>query len=356
MVLIHGAPARPTAPDAVADRPLLAWLLAAAAVWQIGAHVDAWYHAHRGFAIESFLTWPHALLYAGWLAVCLVALPLGRAEPAPAPGTRLALAGAALFGVGGLLDFAWHQAFGFEASLATLFSPSHVWLVASALVTAVGVLAAAVDRRRLRARAGRAGARDGLVVALALAFVLRLSRYLLFYSEPLSVDYASGGAIAGRLPSAAVMGWGTVAAQVAGTTGIVLHSVLLALFVLVGLRRLRLPAGGLALVLGWDALLTAAVDDLWRYLPAVAAAAVAGELLWALVRRGLLGGPDAAAGYWLIAAVVPAVQFDAYFALMAAYDGIIWPIHLWAGVPIVAALYGLIVSLLLLPPRWLGRD
>jgi hypothetical protein len=37
-------------------------------IFEAGGHVDVWYHQHYGFAIESFVTWPHALLYAGWIA------------------------------------------------------------------------------------------------------------------------------------------------------------------------------------------------------------------------------------------------------------------------------------------------
>jgi hypothetical protein len=41
-------------------------LVVAVALWQVGTHVDAWYDLHYGFDIQSFLTWPHALLYGAW--------------------------------------------------------------------------------------------------------------------------------------------------------------------------------------------------------------------------------------------------------------------------------------------------
>ncbi len=80
-------------------------------LWQIGGHVDAWYHLHRSFAIESFFTWPHALLYGGWAATGLVptiylleSIGLGAPRRAWLPrGYPAILLGAALFGLGGAL-------------------------------------------------------------------------------------------------------------------------------------------------------------------------------------------------------------------------------------------------------------
>ena len=35
----------------------LRWLtLACVVLWQVGAHIDVWYHLHFGFAIETFFT------------------------------------------------------------------------------------------------------------------------------------------------------------------------------------------------------------------------------------------------------------------------------------------------------------
>jgi hypothetical protein len=339
----------------VAARAASPWgLIATTVVWQIGAHVDAWYHAHWGFRVESFVTWPHALLYGGWLAVAAAAL--WAAQPgtgaAPAPGARLALAGTALFGFGGVADYAWHTAFGFEASLSTLFSPSHVWLITSAVLASAGVLQAAAAHRA-RGGAGRSAWWAGIAVALAVGMLFRLGRYMLFYVEPLAADYPAGGVAVRSLPSAAEIQWDGVTAQAAGTSGIILYSVLLALVLVLALRRLRLPTGGLAVVLLWDGVLTASVDGLWSYLPAVVGAALVGELLWRAVRRGALGGTRGRAGYWAIAAAVPTTEFALYVGLMAAGPGMVWPIHLWAGAPIVAGLYAAGAAMLALPPRGL---
>src|SRR6266540_2455010 len=133
----------------------LLWLSCGLIVlWQVGGHVDAWYHTHYGFQIESFLTWPHALLYGSWAAtLALVGLSIlnraRRPEPAATPhGFRLIFLGVVLFGLGGAFDSMWHALFGFEVRLETLLSPAHLWLVASHGLAVFGVLIAAADHYR----------------------------------------------------------------------------------------------------------------------------------------------------------------------------------------------------------------
>jgi len=153
---------------------------------------------------------------------------------------------------------------------------------------------------------------------------------------------------------AGIGAWGDMTAQVAGTTGMILYGMLLALFVTVPLRRLRLPAGAITTIILWtSAMICVATPELWIYLPAALAAALVGEALWLRIRRGSWGGPDGRAGYWLIAFAVPAAQLYTYFALMAAFGGgISWSTSLWTGAPLLAGIYGLIATAFAIPPRF----
>ncbi len=343
----------------------LCWLtLGAIVLWQIGVYVDVWYHLHRGFAIESFFTWPHALLYGGWAATGLVITAyllesrlLGEPSGAWLPrGYPIALLGIALYGLGGAFDLAWHTIFGFEARQEAVLSPSHLWLLAGGSLTAFGFLEASVRRRAAAGRAAYRPRPDDLPVALGLGFLLRNTFFMIVYIGPFTIDFASGGTIAQTLPGYAGFAWADPAAQSAGAGGILLHSAILAPFLVAPLRALRLPGGAIAAIMLFDAILIVAATDLWRYLPAVAGAAVAGEALWAWVRRGGLGGPDREAGYWALGFVVPLVQFALYFALMAAFGGgVIWTAHLLAGLPVAAGYVGLVAACLAVPPRWLHR-
>jgi hypothetical protein len=266
------------------------------------------------------------------------------------PGFLLVGAGVVLFGLGGAFDLIWHSLFGFEVRLETLLAPSHQWLVISTMISIFGLLQASVRDRT------SAGYRPTLVdvpVVLTLCFLLRATLWSLFYSEPFAIDYASGASSA-RLQFGFAGPSGGLALEVAGVTGIMLHSVLVALFLAGPLRRLRLPGGAIAAMLLYDGLLVAASTDLWRYLPAVIGAALLGEVIWARMWRGGLQGVGGETGYWLIGAAVPAVQFFLYFALMEAFGGgVLWSTHLWAGTPVLAGLFGLIAAMLVAPPRFL---
>lgn len=249
---------------------------------------------------------------------------------------------------------AWHGLFGFEVSREAILSPSHLWLAISVTVVGHGLLR---NGAAWRTGAGAGGERLRLVdlpVVLALGILFRLALWYLTYALPLSTDYASGGAITGALPGYAGIDWRNEAAQVAGTMGLLLYSLLLALFLVVPLRHLRLPGGAITLIMLYEAALIAATTDLWRYLPAVLGAALVGEAVWSRVRRGGLGGPTNEAGYWLLACIVPLVQVALYVALMAAFGGgVIWTTPLWLGMPVVAGLFGLFAGMLAVPPRFL---
>ncbi len=71
---------------AFGEAAVLVPLIVLSLVWQVGAHGDAWYHAHYGTTIDSFFTWTHAVLYAGWAGTAVLALVrLGRPEPLGSP-------------------------------------------------------------------------------------------------------------------------------------------------------------------------------------------------------------------------------------------------------------------------------
>jgi hypothetical protein len=349
----------------LSESALLIGTLAGFVVWQLGANIDAWYHAHYGFAIESFLTWPHALLYFGWVASAAPAalylfesnaLATPRASALP-PGYPLVIGGAIVFGIGGALDLAWHESFGFEVGHEALVSPSHLVLIYGSALGTLGLVWAAIDRRRRAAHGARVA--GDLAVVLGLGILLSALLFGFGYSQPFSTDYASSGALSSGLYGyEGIRAWGDMVAQIAGTTGMVFHAMLLALFTAVPLRLLRLPTGALATIVLWSAAMTlVAGPEMWIYLPAAVAGALVGEGVWAAMGRGALGGRDGRAGYWTIAFVVPATQLFAYFALMAGFGGgITWSTPLWSGAPVLAGLYGLIACMFAIPPAFVHGE
>src|SRR5207247_8511354 len=101
-------------------------------------------------------------------------------------------------------------------------------------------------------------------------------------------------------------------------------------FVLVGMRRWRLPLGTCTLVFTLNAVLAGvAVDLLYWYLrPAVGRVAV----------------------LRLFAFSVPVVYYLGYFITLMLTSGITWSIHLWLGSIVMAGIIGLTLSYILLPP------
>src|ERR1700736_6834181 len=101
------------------------WTVVALSTWLLGgAYLDAWAHRHLA-RLETFFTPWHAVLYSGMFAIlAFLAITAQRNrdrgysldQVLPA-GYSLSLIGCVLFGVGGVIDMAWHLRFGIEVSL-----------------------------------------------------------------------------------------------------------------------------------------------------------------------------------------------------------------------------------------------
>jgi hypothetical protein len=70
------------------------------------------------------------------------------------------------------------------------------------------------------------------------------------------------------------------------------------------------------------------------------------------MRRGGEARLTAALGYRLLAGGVPFALLALYFLIVSFMpNGVIWPIHLWAGSVGMAAAAGVLLSLIILPAR-----
>ncbi len=127
------------------------WVAAGLSAWALGGvYLDGWAHNH-GQVDDSFFTPWHAVLYSGLLAMFVFLgfnhsrnVAKGHAWPKALPkGYLLSLAGAALFLLGGALDFLWHTLFGIEVSLEAFLSPTHLLLATSGVLVISGPMRAA---------------------------------------------------------------------------------------------------------------------------------------------------------------------------------------------------------------------
>ena len=316
-------------------------------LWLIGGlFSDGWAH-HNVPELEGFFTLWHGVLYFGLLLAGAWFSWLGRVggrrwyRHVPT-GYGWGVVGIGVFAAGGLADMAWHLAFGVEAGIDALLSPSHLVLFTGGLL----ILTSAV-----RSRWG-AGDIASPVAMGALALVTALVSFFLLYVSEFT---ANAPTIAFRaLPEGHPEHTASELPATAGLGGFLITTALLVVPLVWTWQRGRAPRGLLTTLVALTSWLAAAVVDLDRAAVFGAAGATLGAIVgefaldW-LENRHLprrLRVPALAA-----AAIIP--TWTLHMASLAVGVGLAWPVELWSGAVIVsglaaAALGGLAVSAL--PP------
>lgn len=313
------------------------WLIAALSGWLIGGiHLDGWAHNHIP-ELETFFTPWHAAFYSGFFLLLLTLLvafarnsargyPWRRALPM---GYGLSLAGGFLFLGGGVGDMLWHMAFGIEANIEALLSPTHLLLVTGGILMIGGPVRALWQRTNRRALPLTAM----LPALLALALIVAVLAFFTQFAHPQVAIAAARGAADGN-------------AADRGVAAILVQATLLATTALFLVRRWSLPFGSLTLIFGLPSILISFMHDRYAFIPA---AILAGLFADALV-RWLRPAPNRAGALHAFAFAVPVVYYALYFATLALTVGIAWRIHLWAGAIVMAGVVGLLLSYLITPP------
>lgn len=309
--------------DAVVTAVLL-WSITGV-VLDVRSHVEGF-----DFAQEGFLTPEHTMFYSGFLAFgALVAAVSVRRyrdgaslRDAVPEGYRLGAVGLVVFALGGPGDFLWHSAFGAEADVEALVSPTHL-----ALATG-GFLFATAPTRAALARGGEAGRRQ--LPALVGAFVgVTLVAAFTLYVQP---AFVLPGTVDGVHPG---HGLAAILGQAALAAGVVTYLC----------TRFRPLPGAATLLLGGPILAVAFIGGTpWAGAPAV----VVGVLVDAGIaarasrsRRDLL----------VLAAATPALLTLGYLVSVQLVEGLAWTIHLWAGAVYLSAGVGALVGVLTTGPR-----
>jgi hypothetical protein len=322
---------------------LAAWVL-------VGLLLDAW--AHNNIAgLESFFTPWHAVLYSGFIAIavwmCRIVwgnVRAGRRGIAATPvGYGLAVLGLPVFALAGLGDFAWHSIFGIEQDLKILFSPTHLVLAASMTLIATSPLRSQWAEpdptpappvwRLLPAVLAVAFSATGVLVFVQYANALIWSpgRIVASLSDPLT-----GGTVGHADPVGLV-------------TSIAVTNVVLLAPLLLLARRWPVPPGAATMLYACVAGLCAAITE-FAY-PAILLAVIVSGLGVDLLLVWLRPGPERRAAVLAFAALAPLLTWSLY--LLACYVGRGVPsiVEYWTGVPVVAALHGLLLAVLSGPYR-----
>ena len=309
------------------------------AAFTSGLFLDGWAHTH-GRVDDTFFTPWHAVLYSSFFAMAL--LLIGRAawgfrrtggwRTAMPPGYGLGLIGVGCWFVGGPFDALWHSIFGFEANVEALMSPAHAILALGYGLMASGPLRAGLRR-------APTGWRDTLAIALSMTFVLANLTFFTQIAHPISNLWA-----AGRMRMSEDM-------IEFGITGLVLTAAILTAPVLWLLRWNRLPAGGVTIIIGLDAIAMGFVFDRGPYPVPVVLAMIVAALLADVLRAALQPDAGRPTAFRIFAAVFPALLYLSYFVTVGITYGLSWSPHLWLGVVVFAGIIGWLLSYLLLPPR-----
>lgn len=301
-------------------------------LWLIGGlFSDGWAH-HNVPELEGFYTPWHAALYFSLLLAGAWLAWLGRAGGlrwylhVPA-GYGWGVVGIGVFASGGLADMGWHLAFGVEAGIDALLSPSHLVLFTGGLL----ILTSAV-----RSRWG-AGDVASPVAMGALTLVTALVSFFLLY---VSEFIANAPTIAFRtLPEGHPQHTASELPAIAGLGGFLITTALLVVPLLWTWQRGRAPRGLLTMLVALTSWLAAAVVDLDRAAIFGAAGATLGAIVgefaldWLENRRlpSSLRIPTLAG-----AAIVS--TWTAHIASLAFGVGLVWPVELWSGAVIVSGL------------------
>jgi hypothetical protein len=312
---------------------------AALCTWFIvGIFTDGWAHNHIS-RLETFFTPWHAVLYSGYLvnAVFLLAtVVLNHRRSfswmrALAPGYGVPLVGVGVFAVAGALDLTWHLINGIEQSIQALFSPTHLLLATGAFLILLGPVRSAWQR--VPYASASLGALIPAVLSLAYCALL-----LLFFTQsahPIIKSMADVGA--DYFPIAL------------GAASVILQTVILMAVVLLAVRRWRLPFGSLTLLFALNYLGSAILANHVNLLAITVIGGAVGLIADVLV---VVLRPSAGnhVGLRIFALLVPLVQNGVYFAVLGATKGVAWPINVWSGTIVMAAVASLLISFVLLPP------
>ncbi|HWZ17211.1 MAG TPA: hypothetical protein VNW73_00285 [Ktedonobacteraceae bacterium] len=339
------------------------WIMVVVSIWWLGGlFIDGWAHSNIP-QLETFFTPWHAVFYSGYLAVAFTllvqillnlrksaisaggstpslvtlvreSLPDNRWLRAIPTGYELSVLGLVIFGVSGIGDLTWHLILGIERSTEALLSPTHLGLAMGIGLALSGPLRAAWHRSETTPSWRQLGP-----AILSLTFTFSLLTFFTAYASPL------------------VTPWPIINASSSptrGITDILLITALSMSFVLLALRRWRLPFGTFAFMFGLNGALMVVFspDSLLVSVPTALLGGLAADLLYRFLQPSL----DQPASVRLFAFLVPAMFYTLYLVDLAIVgpimfqSGILWSAPFWAGTPVIAGITGFLLSFVILPP------
>jgi hypothetical protein len=307
----------------------MAWLLVPGSMWFLaGIYLDGWAHNH-GKVDNTFFTPWHAVFYSGYLAsaltfalIVLITHLNGKIWQRDLPASiRTGIIAAPLFALAGIVDLWWHTTFGFETGIEPLLSPPHLALAGSMFFVVVA---------NARNDNPQQSALQRIPFVLSTLAGWSVITFMLQFNHPYGIIWPETV----RSGDTGVM---------VGVVGLLANAMLTA-GVALWMQRQRMPYGALTFVLVANALLIALMGDEYRFGWGALATGVVCEFIAYALRAQPLQ-----LRLRVSAVLVPTGVCLAYFGVIAATSVVIWPIHIWLGVSVLAGIAGW--GLMILAPR-----
>lgn len=312
------------------------WAMIALGLWlMVGGYSDGWAHNH--LPVDNFFTPWHAAFYSGFLVAMIFLVgtfirnhmrgyPARMTMPA---GYELSLLGVVIIFFGGIGDMFWHMLFGIERNIDGALSPTHIAVTVGLALVVSGPFRAAWQRTNATSTPSLV---QLLPMLLSLTFTLSTITIITQIFHPFVI-----------IPAVAK----TNSNQGLGVASILLQTGILMGIVLLALRRWLLPFGSLTLIFTLNTIFLSFMQDHYLLIPVAILAGLTGDLLV----KWLKPSPGRPHELRLFAFTVPVVLYLLYFFCLEITMGISWSIHLWLGSTVVAGIIGVLLSLLLAPPK-----
>lgn len=320
----------------------------------VGVFLDGWAHSKYEI-IDTFFTPWHGVFYSGFLAmtVWIGWLVIRNHRPgvswrdAIPTGYPMALVGLAIFALGAVGDFTWHQVFGAEVAGERLASPAHLLLFVGGLLIITSPLRAAwaTDSEHFAP-----SLKQFLPTLLSMTLCTTAASYLLlnvwgFRSAELLGTAQLRDLLAAVAPEVRRTVEVMVQTRVFGS--ILLTNLLLLSPVLLMVRRWHIPFGSVTVIF---TVVVTAMNSLTEFrMPEVMPIAFISGLAADTLIAWLRSSETRVAAFRVVATAIPAVLWTIYSVVTDLRWGLTVSPDLWLGGIFFAAVSGIGLSLVMVP-------
>lgn len=302
----------------------------------IGLFIDGFAHNHG--AVETFFTPWHAILYSGYSACAVWIFMMIRSNKINSQSTtwfaaipvgyKLGVAGVVLFFLGGLGDMYWHTVFGIEVNIEALLSPTHLLLLAGALL-----ILTSPYRAISAAEKGAAPTFRQLLPALtSIGLTFTVFAFFLMYAWSFRQNLWMA------------RDYDAIARAV---VDFMLTTMILVIPLMFVLRRWKLPFGTVTFFFLFESIFLAVLDGFRDYgsIIILLISGVIGDVLF----RGIKEREVTDWRYKAVFFVLPILIWGLYFANLKLFHTLDWAPELWGGSIFLCALTSLGLSILAAP-------